>query len=154
MSTNLVILGRPPGRALFNVKSRTLRVLTTMVSSPWQFHSLFFSLFFTWNKKQELTPFSNQDNEKNFYLGYSHTSPTLGVCIAGQQNFKCVEFKSPSIVILSIKCTKVLQSVQLSCSQALPIHRSLRSPPGVVSDQKYPKENFILEHALAFIEGK
>ena len=29
MSTNLVILGRPPGRALFNVKSRTLRVLTT-----------------------------------------------------------------------------------------------------------------------------
>jgi len=108
MSTNLVILGRPPGRALFNVKSRTLRVLTTMVSSPWQFHSLFFSLFFTWNKKQELTPFSNQDNEKNFYLGYSHTSPTLGVCIAGQQNFKCVEFKSPSIVILSIKCTKAL----------------------------------------------
>ena len=31
MSTNLVILGRPPGRALFNVKSRTLRVLTMMV---------------------------------------------------------------------------------------------------------------------------
>ena len=30
MSSNLVILGRPPGRALFNVKSRTLRVLTTV----------------------------------------------------------------------------------------------------------------------------
>ena len=30
MSTNLVILGRPPGRALFNVKSRTLRVLTAV----------------------------------------------------------------------------------------------------------------------------
>ena len=31
MSTNLVILGRPPGRSLFNVKSRMLRVLTMMV---------------------------------------------------------------------------------------------------------------------------
>ena len=28
MSTNLVIIGQPPGKVLFNVKSRTLRVLT------------------------------------------------------------------------------------------------------------------------------
>ena len=30
MSLTLAILGRPPGRALFNVKSRTLRVLTAV----------------------------------------------------------------------------------------------------------------------------
>ena len=35
MSMNLVILGRPPGRALFNVKSRTLRALT-MVFCWWR----------------------------------------------------------------------------------------------------------------------
>ena len=48
MSMNLVILGRPPSRALFNVKSRTLRVLTTAfllmetILSPWRLLSFFF----------------------------------------------------------------------------------------------------------------
>jgi len=64
MSTNLVILGRPPRKDLLNVKSRTLRVLTIVfvdedsMLPPWQFLS-----FFLWSKKQEPTPFPNQDNE-------------------------------------------------------------------------------------------
>ena len=68
MRTNLVILGRPPGRALFNVKSRTLRVLT-MVSCWWRLNvvtmaiPLIFFLLFLWSEEQEPTPFSNQDNE-------------------------------------------------------------------------------------------
>ena len=50
MSTNLVILGRPPSRTLFNVKSRTLRVLAIAfllmetILSPWQLLSFFYFL--------------------------------------------------------------------------------------------------------------
>jgi hypothetical protein len=102
MSTNLVILGRPPGRALFNVKSRTLRVLT-MVSCWWRLNvvTMAIPLIFL-RKKQEPTPFPNQDNElawEELTWGTHIPPPTLGVCIAGQQNFKCVEFKSPSVVV-------------------------------------------------------
>ena len=32
------------------------------------------------------------------------------------------------------------------------VRHSFLSSPGMVSDQKYPKENYVLEHALAFIE--
>ena len=46
-------------------------------------------LFYIDSKMQELTLFPNHD-DKNWYegtyLGYSYVSPTLGVCIVGQQN--------------------------------------------------------------------
>ena len=48
------------GRALFNVKSRTLRVLT-MASYCRHGNSSLFSLFFIESKMQELTPILKQD---------------------------------------------------------------------------------------------
>ena len=68
MSTNLVILGRPPGRALFKFKSRTC--------------------FFIKSKMQKLTSFPNHDKnqyERNL-IGILTYLLTLGVCIAEQQN--------------------------------------------------------------------
>ena len=58
MSTYLVILGGPPGRALFNVKSRTLRALT-MVSCWWRLNvvtmaiPLIFSFFSFFYREQD-----------------------------------------------------------------------------------------------------
>ena len=85
MSMYLVILGRPPGRALFNVKSRTLRALTTafllmeIMLSPWQLLSFFSFLFFL---EQDARTYTNSKTRyelrKKLTLGYSHTSPTLG----------------------------------------------------------------------------
>ena len=85
MSTNLVILRRPPGRALFNVKSRTLRVLTMafllmeIVLSPWQLLS-FFSFFIEQDARTYTNSKTRYELRKELTLGYSHTSPTLGVC--------------------------------------------------------------------------
>ena len=98
MRLTLAILGRPPGRALFNVKSRTLRVLT-MVFCWWELNivtmatPLFFFPFFIESKMQELTPIRRQDMDwERTYFGHSHTSPTLGVCktqVYGVQVFFC-----------------------------------------------------------------
>src|SRR6185312_7010880 len=83
MSTNLVILERPPGRALFNVKSRTLRVLTTvfLLMKTQCCHHGNSSHFFM---EQEARTYTNSKTRyelrKELTLGYSHTSPTLGVC--------------------------------------------------------------------------
>ena len=86
MRLTLAILGWPPGRALFNVKSRTLKVLT-MVFCWWELNivtmatPLFFFFFFIESKMQELTPIRRQDMDwERTYFGHSHTSPTLGVC--------------------------------------------------------------------------
>ena len=65
-----------------------------------------------------------------------------------------MEFKCPFVVILLPRHTRVLLSMQLRYWKASPVHHSLWSPPEMVSDQKYPKENNIREHVLAFIEGK
>ena len=85
MSTYLVILGEPPGRALFNVKSRTLRVLTTVfllmesILSPWQLLSFFIIIFYFFlllSKKRVRTPIPRKDMnwEKNLLWG-THIPP-------------------------------------------------------------------------------
>ena len=88
MSTNLVILGQPPGRALFNVKSRTLRILT-MVSCWWRLNvvamaiPLFFSFSFFYIEQDARTSTNSKTRyglRKKLTSGYSHTSHTLGVC--------------------------------------------------------------------------
>ena len=85
MSLYLVILGRPPGRALFNVKSRTLRVLTrhlvdgdnivTMATPP-----IFFHFFIEQDTRTYTNSKTRYELRKDLTSGYSHTSPTLGVC--------------------------------------------------------------------------
>ena len=70
MRLTLAILGRPPGRALFNVKSRTLRVLTmafcccelniVTMAIPLNFFEFY---IFLRSKIKELTSFPYQDNE-------------------------------------------------------------------------------------------
>ena len=87
MSTNLVILGKPPDRALFNVKSKTLRVLTTtflLMKTQCCHHGNSSHCFYRArcediHKFQDIT-----------YLPHTWSL----------QNFKCMEFKSPSVVVL------------------------------------------------------
>jgi hypothetical protein len=54
--------------------------------------------FFRLDKMQELTPSPNQDKiwHEGAYLGYLHTSPTLGVCIAEQHNSSVWSSSFPS----------------------------------------------------------
>ena len=86
MSTYLVILGVPPGRALFNVKSWTLRALT-MVSCWWRLNvvtmaiPLIFFLFFIESKMQELTPIRRQDMDwERTYFGVLTYLPHTCTC--------------------------------------------------------------------------
>ena len=87
MSTNLMILGRPPGRALFNVKSRTLRPLT-MAFCWWRLNVVTMAIpliFFIFHFfEQDARTYTNSKTRyelrKDLTSGYSHTSPTLGVC--------------------------------------------------------------------------
>ena len=83
MSTNLVILGRPPGRALFNVKSRTLRALT-MAFCWWRLNVvtmaiplICFSFFIHFlSKMRGLTPIPRQDmNWEKILLRGTHIPP-------------------------------------------------------------------------------
>ena len=80
MSTNLVILGRPPGRALFNVKSRTLRVLTTAFCW-WRLNVVAMAtplihLFFIESKMRGHTQISRQDmNWEGNLLWGTHIPP-------------------------------------------------------------------------------
>ena len=75
-------------RALFYVKSRTLRALTTafllmeIMLSPWQLLSFFFIfIFIFWARCEDIHQFKTRyELRKELTLGYSHTSPTLGVC--------------------------------------------------------------------------
>ena len=105
MSTYLLILGRPLGRALFNVKSRTLRVLTMMVCW-WRLNivtmvtPLIFFLFFYGSRSKNVHQF--QDKiwiEKRTYFGVLTYLPQTW----SLQNFKCMEFRSPSVVVSSIR---------------------------------------------------
>ena len=79
MSTYLVILRGPPGRALFNVKSRTLRVLT-MAFCWWRLNVVTMTIppFFI---EQDARTYTNSKTRyelrKELTLGYSHTSPHL-----------------------------------------------------------------------------
>ena len=99
----LAILGRSPGRALFNVKSRTLRVLT-IAFCWWRLQccrhgnsSLFF-FSFLWNKMLELTPIPKQDMDwDRTYFGALTYLPHIW----SLQNFKCIEFKIRSVVVPS-----------------------------------------------------
>ena len=150
MSTNLVILGRPPGRALFNVKSRTLRVLTMMVCW-WRLNVVTMAtpLIFLWSKKREHTQF--QDKiwiEKRTYFGVLTYLPHTW----SLQNFKCMEFKSPFVVVLHQGISRCCSRCSSHVRRCYFVYHSSWSSPRKVSDQKYLKENNILEHALAFIE--
>ena len=68
------------------------------------------------------------------------------------QNFKCMEFKSPSIVVLhqgiSRYCSRCSSHVRRCCLPVILLDLPLER----LATKKYPKENYILEHALAFIE--
>ena len=79
ISTNLAILGRPPG-ALFNVKSRTLRVLTT-VSCWWRLNVVTMAIpliFFHFFMGQEARTYTNSKTrhelKKNLLWG-THIPP-------------------------------------------------------------------------------
>ena len=101
MSTNLAMLRRPPGRALFNVKSRTLRALT-MVSCWWRLNvvtmaiplSFFFHFF---SKMWGHTPIPRQDMnwEKNLLWGTHIPPPYLEFA-----KLQVYRVKSPSVVVL------------------------------------------------------
>jgi len=93
MRLTLAILEWPPGRALFNVK-RTLRVLI-MEFCRWELNivtiatPLIFFLF--WILFIEQDAWTNRNSKTRYGLkwkeltsGSSHTSPTLGVCVAEQ----------------------------------------------------------------------
>ena len=86
MRLTLAILGRPPGRALFNVKSRTL-------------------LFFY--REQDAGTNTNSKTRyglrKNL-LRDTHIPPHTW----SLQNFKCMEFKFPSVVVPSSRHIEVL----------------------------------------------
>ena len=80
MSMNLVILGRPPGRALFSVKSRILRVLT-MAFCWWRLNVVTMAtplifFIFLWSKMRGHTPIPRQDMdwERNLLRG-THIPP-------------------------------------------------------------------------------
>ena len=111
MRLTLAILGRPPGRVLFNVKSRTLRVLT-MAFCWWGLNiatmaiPLFFLFFFTESKMQELTTIRRQDIdwERTYFGALTYLPHTWSL-----QNFKCMEFKSPSVVVPSSRPIEVLR---------------------------------------------
>ena len=100
MGMNLVILGWPPGRALFNVKSRTLRVLTMMVCW-WRLNVVTMAtplLFFIFLARcEDIHKF--QDKiwivKGTYFRALTYLPHTWSL-----QNFKCMEFKSPSVVVL------------------------------------------------------
>ena len=152
---NLVILGRPPGRALFNVKSRTLRVLTTAFllmktqcchhgNSP---HFHFFSFFLQSKIARTYTNSKTRYGlRKELTSGHSHTSPTLGVC-------KTSSVWSSSLLLqlffqqgISKCCSQCSSHVHRRCLSVVLFDLHLEW----LSTEKYPKENYIVEHALAF----
>ena len=154
MSTNLVILGRPPSRALFNVKSRTLRVLTMMVCW-WRLNVvtmatplLFFIFFSFFSKMWGHTQISRQDMNWEGNLLWGTQIPPRHLEFAKLQVYGVqVSFSSCS----SIKTYRgVVVGVALMFV-VLFIHHSSWSSPRKVSDRKYPKDKYILEHALAFL---
>ena len=101
MRLTLAILGRPPGRALFNVKSRTLRVLTAVFVDEELITTVtplsFFS-FLLWSKMRGLAPIQRQDmdGERTYFGALTYLPHTWSL-----QNFKCMEFKFPSVVVPS-----------------------------------------------------
>ena len=110
----------PLGRALFNVKSRTLRVLTMMVCW-WRLNvvtmatPLIFFHFF-WARCEDIHKF--QDKiwiEKGTYFGALTYLPDTW----SLQNYKCMEFKSPSVVVLhqgiSRYCSRCSSHVRRCC---------------------------------------
>ena len=120
MRLTLAILGRPPGRALFNVKSMTLRVLTAVFRSWKTRHhgnsSHFFLLFFCRARCEDIHQF--QDNiwiEKRTCFGVLTYLPHTW----SLQNFNCIEFKSPSVVVPSSRhmrcCSRCSSHVRRCC---------------------------------------
>ena len=149
MSTNLVILGRPPGRALFNVKSRTLRVLT-MAFCWWNIITMATPLIFfhfLWSKMQQLTwiPKHDMDWERNLLRGTHIPPPHL--------EFAKLQVYGVQVSFCSCSFIKAYRGVVVGVAHMFigVVYPSFSLiPPGMVSNQKYRKENYILEHALAF----
>ena len=152
MSTNLVILGRPPSRALFSVKSRTLRVLT-MAFYWWRLNvvttatPLIFFHFFLYSKMRGHIPIPRQDMnwERNLLRGTHIPPPHL--------EFAKLQVYGVQVSFSSYSSIKTYWGVVVGVALmfvVLFIHHSSWSSPTKVSDRKYPKDKYILEHALAF----
>ena len=106
MSTYLVILGDLPAGLCLMSKAGHWEYLPwwfvdeDSMLLPWQLLS-----FFLWSKKREHTQF--QDKiwiEKRTYFGVLTYLPHTW----SLQNFKCMEFKSPSVVVSSSRHIEVL----------------------------------------------
>ena len=111
MSTNLVILGRPPGRALFNVKSRTFESTyhgvfvdgdnNVAMATPLIF---FLFIFYRADARTSTNSKTRYELRRELTSGYSHTSPTLGVC----KSSSVWMFESPSVVVPSSRHIEML----------------------------------------------
>ena len=147
MSTYLVILGEPPGRALFNVKSRTLRVLTTAffvdgvnivtMAIPL---SLSLSLFIEKDTRTYTNSKTRYELRKELTSGYSHTSPHTW----SLQNFKCMEFKSPFVVVLhqgiSRCCSRCSSHVRRCCLSVILLDLPIEMlGPKIPEGKLYPR---------------
>ena len=123
MSTNLVILGQPLGSALFNVKSRTLRVLTMMVCW-WRLNIvtmatplIFFIFFhFFWARCEDIHKFQDKIwiEKRTYFAVLTYLPHTWSL-----QNSKCMEFKSSFVVVLhqgiSRCCSRCSSHIRRCC---------------------------------------
>ena len=156
MRLTLAILGRPPSRALFNVKSRTLRVLT-MVFCWWELNIstmatplIFFFEFYVFFKEQDARTRTNSKTRyglrKNLLWG-THIPPPHLEFTKLQVNGVQVSFRSYSFVkAYRGWCSQHVRRCCLSVILLdLPLERLAT---------KNTRKKYILEHALAFIERK
>ena len=103
MRLTLAILGRPPGRALFNVKSRTLRVLAIAfllmetILSPWQLLSFFIFLYIEQDAGTNTNFKTRYGLRKNLLRG-THIPPPQLKFAKLQVNGVQVSFRSYSFV--------------------------------------------------------
>ena len=104
MSTNLVILRRLPVGLCLMSKAGHLRVLTTAfllmetIMSPWQLLSFFSFSFFYRARREDILQFQDKIwiEERTYFGVLTYLPHTWSL-----QNFKCMEFKSPSVVVPS-----------------------------------------------------
>ena len=130
MSTNLVILGRPPGRALFNVKSKILRVLT-MTFCWWRLNVVTMAIppFFHFFIEQDARTYTNSKTKYELRKRTCFGVLTYLPHTWSLQNFKCMGFKSPSVVVLhqgiSRCCSRCSSHVRRCCLSIILIHLPL-----------------------------
>ena len=104
MSTNLVILGRPLVGLYLMSKAGHWEYLPwwfvdeDSMLSPLQLISFFFIFLIGQDARIYTNSRTRYELRKELTSGYSHTSPHTW----SLQNFKCMEFKSPSVVVLHL----------------------------------------------------